>query len=107
MLGLLNKISAGQDTTATTLSWLVKYLPTDPEIQRQLHKEVTAVFGSDSDDAFQVALEQFDNVEQLPVLEAVVVETLRCACVAAGLGRVRKSPILGILERSYSLRYYG
>lgn len=87
-------ISGGQETTATTLSWLVKYLPTDPEIQRQLHKEVVTVFGSGSGDPFQVALEQFDNVEQLPVLEAVVVETQRCACVAAGIGRVRRLPIL-------------
>lgn len=93
-MAYLQRVSGGQETTATTLSWLVKYLPTDPEIQHRLHKEVVGVFGSHSDDMFQVALEQFDNVEQLPLLEAVVVETQRCACIAAGIGRVRKLLII-------------
>lgn len=88
------QISGGQETTATTLSWLVKYFSTNPEIQRQLHKEVIGVFGSDSNDAFQVDLEQLDNIEQMPILEAVVVETLRCVCVVAGVARIRESPIV-------------
>lgn len=93
--GLLwEKISAGQETTAATLAWFIKYLPTDPEIQHLLHKEVTDVFGLDSGDAFQVTLDQLDNVEQLPILEAVVVETQRCACVGAALSRVRESLII-------------
>ena len=70
-------------------------MPMDPEIQRRLHKEVTAVFGPDSDD-FEVALEQLDNIEQLPILEAVVVETLRYACLAGSIGRVRKTRVLSL-----------
>lgn len=65
-------------------------MPTDPDIQCRLHKEVTEVFGSDLDNL--VSLEQLDSVEQLPVLEAVLAETLRYACVAAGIGRTRKQP---------------
>ncbi|KAF8608403.1 cytochrome P450 [Ceratobasidium sp. AG-I] len=87
LLVLFLQIRGGQETTASALSWFIKYMPTDPEIQRRLHKEITDVFGSDSDN-LHVPLEQLDNVQQLPILEAVFVETLRCACVAAGIGRV-------------------
>ncbi|KAG8746637.1 hypothetical protein FRC10_004240 [Ceratobasidium sp. 414] len=32
-------ILGGQDTTTATLSWLVKYMPQDINIQRRLHEE--------------------------------------------------------------------
>ncbi|KAF8608400.1 cytochrome P450 [Ceratobasidium sp. AG-I] len=84
---LLALFVGGQETTASTLSWFVKYMPTDPEIQRRLHGEIIDVFGSDSDD-LHIALKQLDNVERLPILEAVFAETQRCARVAGGVGRV-------------------
>lgn len=67
-------------------------MPTDPEIQYRLHKEVTEVFGDSGD--CHISLEQLDNIEQLPILEAVFVETQRYARVAAAVVRVRKQPFL-------------
>ena len=80
---------AGQDTTAAALSWHVKFLPQDPEIQHRLRDEVCAVFGQDGELEFEV----IDDSDRMPVLEAVVAETLRCAKVGALTGRERKQYI--------------
>ncbi|KAG9086386.1 hypothetical protein FS749_003667 [Ceratobasidium sp. UAMH 11750] len=72
-------ILAGQDTTTITLSWLVKYMPQDIDIQRRLHEEVCGAFRTDLTDTTPITLEVLDNVERMPILEAVIVETLRCA----------------------------
>lgn len=78
--------SAGQDTTASALAWHVKFLPQDPEIQRRLHDEVCAIFGQDG----ELNFEAIDDSERVPVLEAVVAETLRCAKVGSLTGRERE-----------------
>ncbi|KAG9073972.1 hypothetical protein FS749_014525, partial [Ceratobasidium sp. UAMH 11750] len=80
-------ILAGQDTTTATLSWFVKYMPQDIDIQRRLHEEVCGAFGTNLADPASIALEVLDDVERMPILEAVTVETLRCAMVAGGFGR--------------------
>ncbi|CUA66566.1 Cytochrome P450 4V2 [Rhizoctonia solani] len=88
---LITYVFAGQDTTASTLSWLVKYLPDDPEIQQRLHEEMCNVFGADADaDADSnkgLNFDLLDDPERVPILEAVVAETMRCAAVAAFVGR--------------------
>jgi cytochrome P450 len=75
---------AGYETTAATLSWLVKYMATDPDIQRRLHDEVCKTF---SDELEVMALETIDDTEMMPILEAVTTETLRCATPAGGVRR--------------------
>ncbi|CAE6466128.1 unnamed protein product [Rhizoctonia solani] len=86
---LITYVFAGQDTTASTLSWLVKYLPDDPEIQQRLHEEMCNVFGADADADSNKGLnfDLLDDPERVPILEAVVAETMRCAAVAAFVGR--------------------
>ncbi|CAE6432354.1 unnamed protein product [Rhizoctonia solani] len=84
---LLTYIFAGQDTTAASLAWLVKFLPKDVEIQRRLHNEVCAVFGPDMDSNEPMDFGLLDDHERVPVLEAVVAETLRCAGVGSLTGR--------------------
>ncbi|KAG9076153.1 hypothetical protein FRC06_009672 [Ceratobasidium sp. 370] len=84
---LMTYVIAGQDTTAATLAWLVKFLPLDIDIQRQLHDEVCTVFGPDPEDDQPLNFEVLDNPGRVPVLEAVVAETLRCAKVASSSGR--------------------
>ena len=76
---LLTVFIAGQETTASVLAWFVKYMPKDPDIQRRLHGEICSAFGSES----SMPLSILSDAERLPILEAVTVETLRCAQVAS------------------------
>ncbi|KAG8723104.1 hypothetical protein FRC09_004703 [Ceratobasidium sp. 395] len=92
---LMTYVIAGQDTTAATLGWLVKFLALDVVIQRRLHHEVCTVFGPDSDEDRPLNFEALDNPGRVPVLEAVVAETLRCAKVASSTGREHDEVILG------------
>lgn len=94
---LMTYVIAGQDTTAASLAWLIKFLPLDSEIQRRLHDEVCAVFGPDPDSEDPLDFNLLDDSERVPVLEAVVAETLRCANVASLTGRelLRDEVILG------------
>ncbi|QRV94337.1 cytochrome P450 family protein [Ceratobasidium sp. AG-Ba] len=81
---LLLMFIGGQDTTSATLFWFVKYMPSDPDIQQQLHDEVCSVFG---DDMSGLTLDALKDSERVPVLEAVVAETLRCAMVGGAIGK--------------------
>lgn len=60
---------AGHETTALALSWISFLLAQHPEIQRRLHQEVDAVVG---DRAPTV-----DDLENLPLLNNIVTETMR------------------------------
>ncbi|CAE6374597.1 unnamed protein product [Rhizoctonia solani] len=84
---LMTYLFAGQDTTAASLAWLVKFLPQDVEIQRRLHDEVCDVFGPGADSDEPLNFNLLDDHERVPILEAVVAETLRCAGVASLTGR--------------------
>ncbi|QRV98324.1 cytochrome P450 family protein [Ceratobasidium sp. AG-Ba] len=75
---LVTFMVAGQDTTGVVLSWLVKFLPQDMEIQQKLHDEICTVYGSVSDDE-PLDFDILTSAEKLPILEAVVAESLRCA----------------------------
>ncbi|KAF8598830.1 cytochrome P450 [Ceratobasidium sp. AG-I] len=75
---LITYIIGGQDSMSSVLAWHVKYLPQVPDIQRRLHDEVCAVFGQ----AERLNVEAINDSVRMPVLEAVVAETLRCAQVA-------------------------
>ncbi|CAE6402677.1 unnamed protein product [Rhizoctonia solani] len=96
---LLTYVFAGQDTTASVLSWLVKYLPTNPEIQKRLHEEMCTVFGADTESNQGLDFDLLDNPERVPILEAIVAETMRCAAVTSLLGRelLKDEIILGQL----------
>ena len=79
-------LRGGQDTTATALAWHVKYVAKEPDIQRQLYDEMCAVFGQEGD----INVEAINDPERVPVLEAVVTETLRCAQVVSMMARERE-----------------
>ncbi|KAF8758714.1 Cytochrome P450 [Rhizoctonia solani] len=84
---LMMYVFAGQDTTASALRWLVKYLATDPQIQRRLHEEVCSVFNRDGDATGPLDFELLDDSDRVPVLEAVVAETLRHAGIGSLIAR--------------------
>ncbi|CAE6466135.1 unnamed protein product [Rhizoctonia solani] len=84
---LLTYIFAGQDTTAASLAWLVKFLPKDTEIQHRLYDELCSVFGPEMDLDQPLDFNLLDDHERVPILEAVVAETLRCAGVGSLTGR--------------------
>ncbi|GAB1524657.1 hypothetical protein RhiTH_007811 [Rhizoctonia solani] len=84
---LMTYVLAGQDTTAASLGWLVKFLPQDPEIQLRLHNEVCNVFGPGTESDEFLDFNLLDDHIRVPILEAVVAETLRCAGVASLTGR--------------------
>ncbi|KAH7569537.1 hypothetical protein ACOSP7_012991 [Xanthoceras sorbifolium] len=63
-------ISAGTDTSATTVEWALLHLVLNQEIQERLYKEIVACVGKDG-------LIKEEDVENMPYLDAVVKETLR------------------------------
>ncbi|KAG9101805.1 hypothetical protein FRC06_002590 [Ceratobasidium sp. 370] len=84
---LLTYVIAGQDSTASALAWLVKFLASDAEVQRRLRHEMCTVFGPESNPDAPLDYNALDDAEQVPILEAVVAETLRCAKVGSLTGR--------------------
>ncbi|KAG8773707.1 hypothetical protein FRC12_002368 [Ceratobasidium sp. 428] len=85
---LLTYVVAGQDSTAAALTWLVKFLALDAELQRRLREEIYMALGSDSDTPLDFNV--LDDAERMPILAAVVAETLRCAKVGSITGRERE-----------------
>nr|QWK52400.1 cytochrome P450 77B1-1 [Isatis tinctoria] len=63
-------VSAGTDTSATTLEWALLHLVTDQNIQEKLYEEVVGVVGING-------IVEEDDVAKMPYLEAIVKETLR------------------------------
>jgi cytochrome P450 len=67
-------ILAGSDTTAVTLTYLIWAVLSQPKLQRELEEEVNTL-GADFNDA---------SLEKLPLLNAVIMETLRLYGAAPG-----------------------
>ncbi|KAF7549664.1 hypothetical protein G7Z17_g6221 [Cylindrodendrum hubeiense] len=85
-----NLILAGSDTTAVTLTYLVWAVLKNPDLQRRLEEEVAGL------------PERFDDLtaEKLPLLEAVINETLRLYGAAPG-GLPRSVPKGGATLSGY------
>ncbi|KAG9120941.1 hypothetical protein FRC07_003310 [Ceratobasidium sp. 392] len=104
---LMTYIMAGQDTTAVELAWLVKFLPLDMNLQRQLKEEVCAAFGSGSEEDEPLDFETLNDSEKVPLLEAVVAESLRCARIAPNVVRELLKSLTGALMRKAGGRLDG
>ena len=91
-------IVGGSDTTSSTMTNVVDILARSPEVQRKLQQELDNVFPGPMDDGW---VADFQTVNQLPILNAIVRETMRFKPTSAtGLERV--TPVGGrIIDGQY------
>ncbi|XP_029141171.1 steroid 21-hydroxylase [Protobothrops mucrosquamatus] len=69
-MAIVDLLIGGTETTATLLIWAIAFLVHHPEIQEQIHQELTTVIGSHRDPTYS-------DQEQLPYLRATIWETMR------------------------------
>lgn len=67
--------AAGHETTGATLSFLTYHLSISPDIQERLHKEIIDAFGASEGETIDSL--PYKEVDSLPYLNGVVMETLR------------------------------
>jgi cytochrome P450 len=75
---------AGHETTAAALTWTWYLLAQHPEVAQQLYAQIDDVLDGDP--------LTFDKLASLPLLEAVIKETMRLYPPAFGFGRTVKEP---------------
>lgn len=105
---VLTMLLAGEDTTANTLAWTLYFLAGHPKVQERLAAEVVATLP-------EGRLTDFDQLRELPWLDAVIQETMRLKPVAPlniveanrdldiGPLRLRKGDPVAILTRAIAL----
>jgi len=76
---LLTLLLAGHETTAITLAWVLDYVLRRPELLRRLHAEIAGVTDPDA-------------LAKLPLLGAVIDETMRIAPIVTDVARIPKIP---------------
>ncbi|XP_033017514.1 cytochrome P450 27C1 isoform X2 [Lacerta agilis] len=80
---------AGVDTTSFTLSWATYLLAKHPEVQHSVYKEIVNNLGKDK-------IPDAHDVPNLPLIRALLKETLRLYPVLPGNGRVtQKDMVVG------------
>ncbi|CAI9780476.1 unnamed protein product [Fraxinus pennsylvanica] len=77
-------LSAGTDTTATALQWIMANLVKQPEIQSKLYDEIIEVVGlhpamamSSNKESSMQQMVKDEDLQKMPYLKAVVLEALR------------------------------
>lgn len=105
---VLTMLLAGEDTTANTLAWALYFLAGHPGVQERLAAEVAVALP-------EGRLTDFDQLRELPWIDAVIQETMRLKPVAPlniveanhdldiGPLRLRKGDGVAILTRAIAL----
>ncbi|KAG8559963.1 hypothetical protein GDO81_017504 [Engystomops pustulosus] len=78
---------AGVDTTSFTLSWATYLLAKNPQIQQSVYNEIVQNLGKD-------VVPSAEDVPRLPLVRAVLKETLRLFPVLPGNGRVMQDDMV-------------
>ncbi|KAM6398271.1 cytochrome P450 27C1 isoform 3-T3 [Pluvialis apricaria] len=78
---------AGVDTTSFTLSWATYLLAKHPEVQQRVYEEIVNKLGKDQ-------VPGAHDVPKLPLIRAVLKETLRLYPVLPGNGRVTQKDLI-------------
>jgi cytochrome P450 len=71
---VITMLLAGQETTASTMSWMVHCVIEHPEVQARMREEADRVSGA--------AAADYDATAKLPYIEAVINETMRVRPIA-------------------------
>jgi cytochrome P450 len=72
---VITMLLAGQETTASTISWIVHCMIEHPAIQARMHEEAVRVLG-------EATAPDFDTAGKLPYIDAVIRETMRVRPIA-------------------------
>ncbi|KAM4697650.1 cytochrome P450 27C1 [Rhinophrynus dorsalis] len=78
---------AGVDTTSFTLSWATYLLAKNPDIQQSVYQQIVENLGKD-------AVPTAEDVPKVPLVRAVLKETLRLFPVLPGNGRVTQDDLV-------------
>jgi hypothetical protein len=95
-------LTAGHETTSTTLAWTLYALSLRPDIQDQLRTELRAHhLPKSSTGNAALTAEEVSALEKLPFLDAVVRETLRLHCPVPSTIRTATQDDVVPLSRSF------
>lgn len=81
---ILTMIIAGQDTTASAITWMVKYLDENQDVLRILEAEQLSLAKKSSSESFLT----LDDLNYMPYASKIVKESLRMASVVPWLPRL-------------------
>uniref|UniRef100_A0A7N0VHZ9 Cytochrome P450 n=1 Tax=Kalanchoe fedtschenkoi TaxID=63787 RepID=A0A7N0VHZ9_KALFE len=72
---VLNLLSAGRDTTSTTLTWFFWLVSANPSVETKIREEIKAAFQMEDGDPWRFP--SYQRLNKLPYLHAALCETLR------------------------------
>ncbi|KAI9663809.1 MAG: hypothetical protein M1821_007299 [Bathelium mastoideum] len=86
---LMTFIVGGHDTTASTVSWALKYMTNDQVIQKKLRACLETALRVDRTDPSEAIIPSCKAIMEtsIPYLDAVIEETIRHSLVASGISR--------------------
>jgi cytochrome P450 len=83
---VMTLLLAGEDTTANTIAWALHLLSLNPDVLKAARTEAIEALSAESPNNTRgvrmVALRDFDSTRELPLIEGIVLESLRLKPVA-------------------------